>query len=167
MLAVSVIEYVLPVPAAGVPANVAVPFPLSLKVTPPGSAPVSVSDGVGVPVVVTENVPATPTANVVLLALVTAGPVFPVFTVSAKVWVAAVPTPLLAVNVREYVPAVPEAGVPLSVPVPLWLSTNVTPLGSVPVSVKDGEGKPVVDTVNDPAEPAVNVALLALVIAGA
>ena len=167
MLAVSVMEYALPAPAAGVPDNVAVPFPLSLKVTPLGSAPVSVSDGVGVPVVVTVNVPAVPTANVVLLALVITGAAFAAFTVSVKAWVVDVPTPLLAANVREYVPTVPEAGVPPSVPVPLWLSTNATPLGSVPVSVKDGAGKPVVDTVNDPAEPAVNVALLALVITGA
>lgn len=47
-------------PAGTVPANVAVPFPLSVKVTPPGSAPVSVIEGVGVPVVVTVNVPAVP-----------------------------------------------------------------------------------------------------------
>ena len=45
-------------PAAGVPARVAVPSPLSTKVTPAGSAPVSVSAGVGNPVVVTVNVPA-------------------------------------------------------------------------------------------------------------
>ena len=74
---------------------------------------------------------------------------------------------MLAVNVREYVPAVPVAGVPLSVPVPLWLSTNVTPLGNAPVSDNDGVGKPVVATVNDADEPVVNVTLLELVIAGA
>ena len=67
------------------PANVAVPFPLSLKVTPLGSVPVSVSDGVGVPVVVTEKVLAVPTVKVVLLALVIDGLVFTVFTVSVKV----------------------------------------------------------------------------------
>lgn len=78
-------EYVLPVPAAGVPDSVPVPFPLSLKVKPLGSDPVSVSDGVGVPVVVTENVLAAPTVNVALLALVIAGPVFPLFTVKVKV----------------------------------------------------------------------------------
>jgi hypothetical protein len=44
-----------------------------VKVTPLGSAPVSTKDGVGVPVVVTMNVPAAPTVNVVLLALVMAG----------------------------------------------------------------------------------------------
>ena len=157
----------MPVPAPGVPDSIPVPFPLSLKVTPLGSAPVSVRVGAGVPVVVTENVLAVPTVNVVLLALVIAGPAFPGFTVSVKAWVAAVPTPLAAVSVRGYVAAVPAAGVPASVPVPLWLSVNVTPPGSVPVSVKDGAGKPLVDTVNDPEEPTVNVVPLRLVIAGA
>jgi hypothetical protein len=43
---------------------------------------------------------------------------------------------------------------------------NVTPAGSVPVCETVGTGKPVVVTVNDPATPTVNVALVALVIAG-
>ena len=42
--------YVPPVPAAGVPASVAVPSPLSLNFTPRGSAPVSDKPGVGAPV---------------------------------------------------------------------------------------------------------------------
>ena len=48
-------------------------MPLSLKVTPLGSVPDSVKDGVGVPVAVTVNVPAVLTTNVTLLALVNAG----------------------------------------------------------------------------------------------
>jgi hypothetical protein len=52
-----------------------------VNVTPVGSAPLSLSVGVGVPVAVTVNVPAVPTANVVLLALVINGAVF---TVSVK-----------------------------------------------------------------------------------
>ena len=48
---------------------------MSLNVTGLGSAPVSVSDGVGAPVVVTVKLPAAPTVNVVLLALVIAGAV--------------------------------------------------------------------------------------------
>jgi hypothetical protein len=60
---------------AGVPLRVAVPFPLSLNAMPLGSVPVSVNDGVGVPVVVTVNVPATPAANVALFALVMTGDV--------------------------------------------------------------------------------------------
>jgi hypothetical protein len=45
-------------------------------------------------------------------------------TVSVKLCVAFGLTPLLAVKVMGYVPAVPEAGVPLSTPVP---ALNVTP----------------------------------------
>ena len=40
-------------------------------------------------------------------------------TVSVKDCVAFVATPLLAVMVKQYVPPVPTAGVPLSVAVPL------------------------------------------------
>src|SRR5437879_1209932 len=161
LLAVKVMEYVLPVPAAGVPLSTPVP---ALNVTPLGNVPVSLKVGVGVPVAVTVNVPAVPTVNVVLLALVITGAVF---TVSVKFCVAAVPTPLLAVNMIGYVPLVPAAGVPLSVPVPLPLSAKVTPPGSVPDSVRAGAGKPVVVTINVPGPPKANDALLALVIAGA
>jgi hypothetical protein len=141
---------------------------LSLNVTPLGSAPVSVSVGVGAPVVVTVKLPdVLPTVNVVVFALVIVGAVWAVFTVRVKPWLAGVPTPLLAVMVREYVPPLPAAGVPLNVAVPFPLFTNVTPLGSVPVSVSVGAGDPVVVTVKLPAVPTVNVVLLALVIVGA
>ena len=72
------------------------------------------------------------------------------------------PTPLFAVNVIGYVPAVPEAGIPLRTP-----ALKVTPLGNVPDSLMAGAGYPVADTVNNPEEPTVNVVLIALVIAGA
>jgi hypothetical protein len=55
-----------------VPARVAVPLPLSWKVTPLGRMPVPLSAGVGVPVAVTVNPPADPAVNVVLAALVIA-----------------------------------------------------------------------------------------------
>jgi hypothetical protein len=55
----------------------------------------------------------------------------------------------------------------MSVPVPLWLSANVTPLGRAPVSVKVGVGNPVADTVNDAEVPVLNVVLFGLVIEGA
>jgi hypothetical protein len=100
-LALMVIGYVPPLPAAGVPLNVPVPLPLSTKATPLGSAPVSVKAGVGKPVVVTEKVPAVPTINVVPLALEITGPVFSGFTVRVKAWVVGAPTPLLAVKVME------------------------------------------------------------------
>jgi hypothetical protein len=70
LLAVKVMSYVAAVPAAGVPLNTYVD---ALNETPVGSAPVSVILGVGIPVAVTGNDPATPTVNVVLLALVNAG----------------------------------------------------------------------------------------------
>ena len=91
-------EYVPPLPDAGVPLRVAVPSPLSLKVTPLGSAPDSVKDGVGKPVVSTVNDAEAPTANVVLLGLMMAGAWS---TVKLKVWLAGEPMPLLAVNVSE------------------------------------------------------------------
>jgi len=61
------------VPAAGVPLNFAVPFPLFTNVTPEGNAPDSVIVGAGVPAVVMVNVPAVPTLKAVLAALVIAG----------------------------------------------------------------------------------------------
>jgi hypothetical protein len=67
-----------------------------LNVTPLGSAPVSLNDGMGAPVAVTVNVPAVPTVNVVLLALVIPGAWF---TVSVKLCDASVPTPLCALIV--------------------------------------------------------------------
>ena len=72
----------------------------------------------------------------------------PPFTVRVNIWLAAAPTPLLAENVRAKVPPLPDAGVPLNVAVPFPLFTNVTLLGSAPVSVSDGVGVPVVVTVN-------------------
>jgi hypothetical protein len=164
LLAVIVRAYAPPVLPPGVPLNVAVPFPLFTNVTPPGSAPVCVNEAAGIPVVVTVNVPGEPAVNVVLAALVIAGAWF---TVSVKLWVAVLPTPLLAEIVRAYVPPVPPAGVPLNVAVPFPLFTNVTPLGSAPVCVNEAVGVPVVVTVNVPGEPAVNVVLAALVIAEA
>jgi hypothetical protein len=74
---------------------------LLLNVTPLGSAPASANVGTGDPVAVTVKLPAVPTVNVVPLALVIPGAVCPAFTVSVKLCVAALPTPLLAVIVSE------------------------------------------------------------------
>ena len=74
LLAVIVSRYDPPVAAAGVPLRVAVPLPLFVNVTPVGSAPLSVIVAtVGEPLVVMMNVPALPTANAIVLALVMAG----------------------------------------------------------------------------------------------
>src|SRR5438067_334624 len=65
--------YAPPLKAAGVPVIVAVPSRLSVKVTPLGSEPTSLSAGVGTPVVVTVNVPDWRVWNAMLFALVNAG----------------------------------------------------------------------------------------------
>ncbi len=168
LLAVIVIGYVPPVAGAGVPASVAVPSLLLVNVTPEGKAPSSVIDieaPLGVPLVVTANVPGDPIWNATLFALVMAGGAL---TVSVKDCVALGVTPLLAVIVIGKVP--PALGVPASVAVPLLLLVNVTPAGSAPVSViaiAALVGNPVVVTVKVPATPVWNVTLFALVIAGA
>src|SRR5437870_5080448 len=74
LLAVMARGYDPPVAAAGVPLSVAVPLPLSVKVTPVGSVPVLVTVAtVGNPLVVTVNVPALPTVKVATFALVIRG----------------------------------------------------------------------------------------------
>src|SRR5690242_14377761 len=59
--------------AVGTPLSVAVPLPLSIKVTPAGSAPDSFRLGFGNPVVEIVNEPAALTVNVTLFALMIAG----------------------------------------------------------------------------------------------
>ena len=87
-------------PAAGVPARVAVPLPLSVKVTPDGSAPDSAeSVAAGEPVVVTVNVPAVPAANVVRAGAGDDRGGRAGFTVRVKLWVALGLTPFAAVIV--------------------------------------------------------------------
>ena len=133
---------------------------------PVGSTPaVTLTVGAGEPVITTWNVvPAVFSVNVAAFALVKAGAPF---TVSVKVWTAGAPTPLLAVNVSAYVPPVPAAAVPPSVPVPSPLSTHVIPAGrAAPPRVIVGTGNPVVVTANVPGAPMGNVVAAALVIAG-
>ncbi len=73
-------------------------MPLSVKVTLPGRAPLSVSAGVGVPVAVTEKVPDVPTMNVPLPALVNAGAAA-ALTMTAAENSEVLPTPSVAVAV--------------------------------------------------------------------
>ena len=166
MAAVKVNAYAPAVPAAGVPLSVPVPSPLSTNVTPVGSAaPVRVIAATGDAVVDTVNVPATSTVKLVVLALANVGALF---TINVKACGAVAPAVFVAVKAIANVPPVPAAGVPLNVPVPLPLSTNVTPAGSAtPLRVSAAAGKPLVVTVNDPAAPTANVVLGALVIVGA
>jgi hypothetical protein len=148
--------YVPAVPAAGVPPRTPIE---ALKVTPVGSAPDSLSVGTGKPVAATVKVPAAPTVNVTLFALVIAADWF---TVRVKFCVASEPIPLWAVKVIEYAPPELAAGVPERTPV---AELNVTPGGNAPDSLNIGAGVPVAVTVNVPVVPTVNVVLFALVIA--
>jgi hypothetical protein len=152
--AVIVIGYV-PL-AVGIPQRIPV---AALNVTPLGNVPLSLNAGAGAPIAATVNVPAVPSVNVALFALVIVGADI---TVSVKLWLAFGATPFCAVIVIGYVP--PAIGIPARTPV---AALNVTPVGSVPLSLHVGAGAPVAVAVKVPTEPAVNVALFALVIAGA
>ncbi len=66
-----------------------------MRVTPVGSAPVSLNVGTGEPIAVTVNVPNVPTVKVVLFVLVIAGRVP---TVKVKFCVAFTPIPFAAVK---------------------------------------------------------------------
>ena len=147
--------------------SVAVPSPLSVKVTPSGRAPASVSDGVGAPVAATLNDPSVPTVNVTLFPLVMAGADVMAFTVNVNVCCALGETPLLAIKVMLNGLPTAEEGVPLSVAVPSPLSLKFTPAGRVPVAASNGTGRPVVVTLKDPNVPTTNVVLFALVMASA
>ena len=79
-------------------------MPLSLNVTGLGSAPVSINDGVGDPVVVTEKLPAVPTANVAAFELVIAGAVGAGLMMKVRAF--EVPPPATFVTVTFTAPAV-------------------------------------------------------------
>src|SRR5262249_20285172 len=111
--------------------------------------------------------PATPSAKAAAGALVKMGLALPLATDSVKLCTAGVPTPLAAVNVSGYEPALPAAGVPVSVAVPLPLSVNVTPAGNAPVSVITTGKVPVVVIVNELTAPTTKLVTFALVIVGA
>src|SRR5271170_387038 len=121
----------LPAGPVGVPARVAVPSPLAVSASPAGSAPVSVTSGVGDPVVVIANDPAEFCVKSALDPLVMAGAA-PVFTVIVSESVAVLPEALLAETDTVSLPA--AAGSPEMVAVPYPLSTRLSPDGSVPVA---------------------------------
>ena len=78
LVAVIVNGYVPPVPLAGVPEMVAVPLPLSTKLSPLGSVPDSDSAGAGSPVVVMAKLNGAPTFELAVAALVMVGATFSV-----------------------------------------------------------------------------------------
>ena len=84
--------------AVGVPASVAVPLPLSTKVTPGGRAPTFVIEGTGLPLVSTSKLPGTFTEKVALAGVVNAGDWC---TNSVTVCVASGATPFAAVTENE------------------------------------------------------------------
>jgi hypothetical protein len=155
LLAVIVIAYVPPEPAAGVPLST----PAELSVTPPGSAPVLLKVGAGKPVAVTLNDPGVPTWKVALLPLVMAGAWFTVWATPADVLVWKLPSPAYVavsvfapevVGVSWQVPAetaavqlspVPSLTVtfPVGVPAPGELTATVK-LTVTACPVKDGLG---------------------------
>ena len=92
-------------PGSGVPLKVPVPLPLSVKVTPEGSAaPPRAIDGAGDPLVVTVKLPEEPTVKVTVSALVIAGASS---TVKMTLCAPLDPSTLFAVNV--YLVQVPPA----------------------------------------------------------
>jgi hypothetical protein len=103
-----------------------VPLPLSVKLSPAGSDPVSVSVGTGEPLVLTVKVYVVPTVAMLVAALLIAGAWL---TVSTNDCVAK-PPGVLAVMLIVNTP--PLVGVPLMVAVPLPLFVNVVPPGRVP-----------------------------------
>ncbi len=109
--AVNVSPYTPFVAAAGVPARVPVPLPLSMYVTPVGSAPDSPIEGVGTPAVVTVKEPATPTVKVVVDGLVMVGAVAALATPgrSAASMIMVTSAPPIRPARRE---AIPETGMP-------------------------------------------------------
>src|SRR5208283_2862413 len=144
------------------PESVAVPFPLSVNLTPDGSVPVSDNVHVGWPVDVT----VTGVASWLTVKVAAPEPAIwhAWLIVRVKLWVPSGVPPLMAVIVNGYVPAVPAAGVPASVAVPSLLSVKVTPVGRLPVSDNVHVGDPVDMTVTVPAWPTVKVLPAELVI---
>ena len=116
-------------PAAGVPASVAVPSPLSVNVTPGGSAPfLGQPRKEGYPVVVTVKVPARPAVKVVPAG---AGDLTRRRVDREGEGLGGGRTDTVIGGDREPICGPPVVGVPASVAVPFPLSVNVTPAGSV------------------------------------
>ena len=97
LAALSVMWKVPSLAVVRVPPKVAVPLPLSTKLTPAGNAPDSDNAGVGVPVAITMNDAGCPTVNVVEVAELNAGGAV---TVNVNAWVV-VPPVLVAENVKS------------------------------------------------------------------
>jgi hypothetical protein len=110
---------------------------LSTNVIPAGSAPDSARDGVGVPVVVTVNVPAALTVNAALLALVIAGAWLTVMVSVGEVNdCGPAPTVEPAAPMLESITFTVKLAVPVAVGVPAIapvLLVSFSPAGRVPL----------------------------------
>jgi hypothetical protein len=129
---------------------------LFTNVTPLGSAPVSVKDGVGAPVAITVKLPAVPTVNVVLAALVIAGGVCPVFAVTATSPRITLSAFVPVRNVALCAPAPAPTLYSISWPVPLKKLCPVSPLSlkDVLVSSSPVYPGPAVQVVSTPRQSA-------------
>ena len=139
------VRLVVPV-TVPVPESRAVPLPLSVNDSPAGRLPVSVMAGVGEPVVVTAAAPAWLTVKKALLPLVMAG--------AAAALTVMVSASVACCRRRWWPSGSPGRSRPSRWPrcrrwwpVPLPLSENDSPVGSVPLSVTVAAGYPVVVTV--------------------
>ena len=120
-------------PAAGVPLS----RPPELKVTLAGKVPVLLNADPGEPLAVNWKLPATPTVNVTVFALVIWGGLVTALIVMLKFWVA-LPTVFNAFTVPVNVPV--AVGVPVIAPALL----KVSPVGNPPaLTLKVGAGEPV------------------------
>src|SRR5438067_1494716 len=109
----------------GVPLSVAVPSPLSLKVTPLGSVPLSLQVAAGKPVLVTEKLPAVPTLGVALSVAVPS-PLSLNVTPPGSAPLSLKATTGKPVVVTEKLPAVPTANVVLAALVIAGASSTVS-----------------------------------------
>ena len=132
---------------AGVPASRRCRCPLSVNVTPAGSVPVAVRTAAGKPVVRTMNVPAAPAWNVSLPGRGDGrGP-----DQREGERLGGGGADAVGGGERQRVGPAGAGRRACRTTVPL-AAVNVTPAGSVPVSVKVGAGNPPAVTVNVPAD---------------
>ena len=148
----------------------AVPSLLSENTSQLGRGPSRLNLAVGLPVVVTLNMPSVPTVNVVSVALVITGASRTggaACTTRVKVCIASGSVPFVAVIVSWYVPTLPVTGTPCRMAVPVPVAAKLTPGGKFPVKLKVALGTlGIVDIVNEFEAFTTKVALFTLVIVG-
>src|SRR5215510_12099260 len=134
LLAVIVMGYTPPEPAAGVPVS----SPADDSESPLGSAPALVKVGAGYPLAEKWKLPDVPATNVALGLDLKLGASR---MVRMNLCSATAPTPFDASMMIGYTPPEPTAGVPESSQPPGAWSVTATPVGRAPVAENDGAGK--------------------------